>query len=563
MNADPSSDVKQDRSSSGSEGNMVETRPRSPGTGTSSVVLPLEEDAVKDATTASRTSTAPNCVRDDITEPEMAKEIAKISIPCCVSLACVFVAQAITISFVGHRLGSTVLAQFAVGLSVYNVLGCSLGIGFSGALDTLAPQAFGADTKTKSLAILFQRSTFFHIVFLLPISVTFFYVEPLLELVFGPVLGRGAAEFLRHSPLLLFVTWVSMSFNRLFPAQHLANVSFVANVVAVVVSAPANAYALGVVGNQLSAGVLALTIAQTGVLATHCGFALFHPRSLLKRCFIPTSETLDWKGLETMFRLGCAAMSGTCSEWWASEMLQVFAARIGEKEAAAFTVTLNIVLLFFVWSFGIGVGAGTMVGNSCGAGKPQLAERYFRLLIKLVVCVFSLTAMLLALFGPYLFQIYTQDPELLSLLVSILPFMVGWHLTDSFVTVTLGVFRGAGKPKVAAIGALSTLWLVGIPLAAYLGLVARVGLRGIILGQILGQVLLIVLRLRDLHRWDWVTLAAEAVARVTTGAPTEQAAYEGDNEPDGGVLTSRAQLSLTSIHLEDQRHSAVEDELEH
>ena len=53
--------------------------------------------------------------------------------------------QVVTTMFVGKELGSSALAQFSVGIMIFNVCGFSIIAGLGSAIDTIASQAFGRD----------------------------------------------------------------------------------------------------------------------------------------------------------------------------------------------------------------------------------------------------------------------------------------------------------------------------------------------------------------------------------------------------------------------------------
>ena len=448
----------------------------------------------------------PNSARADITPKEMLVELLRVAAPSVASLVFMFATQTITMSFVGHRLGVIALAQFSVGLSVFNVMGSSIGIGFGGALDTLVPQAYGRDPQTSDIGDLLQRATLINIMFIIPLAILYYNVDPLLHFVYSDTLASGAAMFLKVSPPYMFLVWTGTNFNRLFAGQQLADVPLYCNIVGTLAAFAIN-YNFLKEGDTVSDAVWLLFFIQLVIVACQIAAARFHPKSIIFNTKFSTKTLFDVSALKDHFRIGFAAMIGTCSEWWAFEVLQVLSAQIGEVEVAAYTIMLNTMLIYFSMACGISIGGGTMIGNALGANQPELGRKYLMLTFKISAACTALTFGSLVFFGMDIVKLYTNDEPILAMIRPIILLACFWHLGDATQSTMQGVFRGAGKQQRSATMVLVSLWAVGVPLAAAMGLWAGFGLPGIIGGQLTGVCILIPLLLYDCLRWDWKTLA--------------------------------------------------------
>ena len=63
-----------------------------------------------------------------------------------------------------------------------------------------------------------------------------------------------------------------------------------------------------------------------------------------------------------------------CAEWWALEVMALFAGHFGTKYVAAFTCTLNAMGVCARLPLGISFSAAVLVGNKLGAQRPMSAK---------------------------------------------------------------------------------------------------------------------------------------------------------------------------------------------
>jgi MATE family multidrug resistance protein len=448
-------------------------------------------------------------LRPDMTDSEMTSLLQKLAAPSILSLLLVYVTQTVTVSFVGHRLGFAKLAQFSVGLSVYNILGAAVGMGFASALDTLAPQAFGRNRHTKELVVLFQRSFIISATLCVIIALIFYNSEWWLTVVFGPTLAPGAAEFLRTAPPYGLLIWIERAFCSLFPAHRLPDIPMKANIAGIVASVAVN-YTFLTEGSSIGQAVWLLFWVELVIVGLLCLAAQFHPKSLLKEFWRPVPNVLNVDAMKGHLRLGFASMTECCLEWWAFELLQVVCAQIGDIEVAAYTIFLNIMWIYYSVSYGISFAGATAVGNSLGANQPELAARFFKLTLKLSATASAATVASLLLFGGRILQLYTDDVAVLKDIEPYIPLLALWHAIDASRNTMVGLFRGVGKQEIIAKRTLLSMWGVGLPLACAGVFVFHWGLVGVLCGQLTGMVAMIPLLVLDVWRWDWPLMARTA-----------------------------------------------------
>jgi MATE family multidrug resistance protein len=467
-----------------------------------------------------------------LTVTGMLSDLFRLFIPATATTILYFCNQAITMMFVGQTLGVEELAYYAVGISVFNIVGLSIGLGMATALDTLCSQAYGRNKEGPEVGILLQRGLVVCLSLAVFVVLGFSFVTPMLSDVFGPKLGPGIAVFLTHSPLYLFALIVNFCVQKALQAQQLAILPVWANV-ASAVACPAFNYWLTPKGVDHAAYAIGLSVC-VAVVVMVIG-AVLHPKTILFRCAWPSREALDIEGAIEFVRVGVPGMFSVVAEWWAFEIIIAFSSRYGETVVTAFTICMNVLTFMFAFPSGLAVAAGVLCGNFLGANDPRGARSYARLSI---LVGFALTVgvnLALIFFGPHVFRLYTKDKHVLDLLNGVLGLLVVFHIGDATQSVMQGVFRGAGRQAMSARIVLVSLWLVGLPASWFLGETME-PLRGILSGLILGFIVEIPLMAIDmLVRWDWEALAEKAATTKLEQAAETQG-LSGEKPVDYGTV---------------------------
>lgn len=148
-------------------------------------------------------------------------------------------------------------------------------------------------------------------------------------------------------------------------------------------------------------------------------------------------------------------------------MYSIAYARIGEEATAAVQLTSTIQNIFFVVVRGLANACTVMVGNKIGGGDEADAYEYakkFMIISTILGLVLGiilastprLTLMLFKGLNPGLYEVATKILIVMGLTFAIRIFNV---------TAIVGVLRGGGDTSFAMILDITTVWIVGVPLA--------------------------------------------------------------------------------------------------
>ena len=176
-------------------------------------------------------------------------------------------------------------------------------------------------------------------------------------------------------------------------------------------------------------------------------------------------------------------------------------APLGTISVAANSLAVTAESLCYMPGYGIAAAATTLVGQSLGAGKRDLARRYARLSVLLAVMVMTGLAFFMFMLAPVAFMLLTPDPAVQSLGAFVLRIEAFAEPLYAVSISASGAMRGAGDTLVPSLLNLISMWGVRITAAALLA--PRLGLTGVWLamcGELCVRGILFLVRLLR-ERW--------------------------------------------------------------
>lgn len=177
-------------------------------------------------------------------------------------------------------------------------------------------------------------------------------------------------------------------------------------------------------------------------------------------------------------------------------------APLGTISVAANSLAVTAESLCYMPGYGIAAAATTLVGQSLGAGKHDLARRYARLSVLLAAMVMTGLAVLMFLLAPDVFMLLTPDPAVQSLGAFVLRIEAFAEPLYAVSISASGAMRGAGDTLVPSVLNLVSMWGVRITVAAFLA--PRLGLAGVWLAMCVELCVRGILFLVRLLRERWL-----------------------------------------------------------
>jgi len=401
----------------------------------------------------------------------------------------------------GH-LSASALAAGALGhISTLGFL--VLGGGILSALDPLISQAHGAGDG-KAVSDHLQRGIVLALALVLPCALVLWDVSPALRFIGEPpaVVGDAAAfsrAIIWGLPAhFLFVT-LRQTLQAMSVVRHTAITIVVGNLANVfgnwvLIYGHLGMPALGVRGSAYST-----SICRTAMFL----WLLFASRRALApywRGF--TREAFDLGRHLRLLRLGVPIGFHQCFEIVFFITLALIIGRMGVTQLAGHQIAINLASVSFMVPLGISGAAATRVGNAIGRRDMPGARLAAAACLLLGAGVMVVFAVLFAFVPGPLARLYTQDPVVISMAVTLLPIAAVFQVFDGVQTVAAGVLRGAADTTYPAALALVAFWLIGLPAGWALAFTVGQGPRGLWWGATIGLATVALLLLaRIAHRF--------------------------------------------------------------
>ncbi|NXK86681.1 S47A2 protein, partial [Formicarius rufipectus] len=451
---------------------------------------------------------------------EDVKKLLVLAAPLILIQLLIFLIHLVSSIFCGH-LGKVELASVTLAIAVINVTAISVGYGLTSACDTLISQTYGSKNLLR-VGVILQRATIIILLCCFPCCAVLINIEQLMLLIRqDPEVSRLTQHY-----VMAFVPALPAVFLYNLETRYLQNQMIMwplvlSGVIGNVINVIANCIFLYVFHFGITGSAWANTIAQYSQ-------AIFLFLYIIgKKLHVETwggwsSECLlEWNSFTS---LAIPSMLMMCIEWWTYEIGSFLIGLLSVVELSAQSIIYEVSVVAFMIPLGLGTAASVQVGNALGAGDCETAKRSSTtsLLCTGVFCVG--VGIILASTKNVLGYIFTDDKEIVDLVAWVMPVYVVFHLFEAMTGACGGVLRGIGKQKFGAILNAVCYYGVGMPLAAVLLFVVKIGVMGLWLGMLGCVFILCSCFLISISRMDWQKAAEKAQRRagVTQPPPEEQ-----------------------------------------
>ncbi|NWY65205.1 S47A1 protein, partial [Erithacus rubecula] len=431
----------------------------------------------------------------------------------------IFLIHLVSSVFCGH-LGKVELASVTLAIAVINVTAISVGYGLTSACDTLISQTYGSKNLLR-VGVILQRATIIILLCCFPCCALLINVEQLmLAIRQDPEVSRLTQHYVNAFLPALPVVFLYNLETRYLQNQMIMWPLVLSGVIGNIINVAANYILLYVFQLGVMGSAWANTIAQYS--QTIFLFLYIIGRKLHVKTWGGWSSEclLDW---DSFTSLAIPSMLMMCIEWWTYEIGSFLIGLLSVVELSVQSIIYEVSVVAFMIPLGLGTAASVQVGNALGAGDFEAAKRSSS---SSLICtgVFSvIVGSILAATKNVLGYIFTKDREIVDLVAWVMPVYVVFHLFEAMTGACGGVLRGIGKQKFGAILNGVSYYGVGLPLAAVLLFVAKIGVIGLWVAMLVCVFMLCSCFLTYIYRVDWEKAAKEAQRRagVTQLPPPE------------------------------------------
>ena len=259
---------------------------------------------------------------------------------------------------------------------------------------------------------------------------------------------------------------------------------------------------MGVAGAAL--GTALAVIATAGLMTCYLWFR--SPELALGKergSFRPTAECLR-KAVRIGLPIGCEHVI-LCG---AQILTTVIVAPLGTAAIAANAFAITAESLCYMPGYGIADAATTLVGQSKGAGRRMLTQRFARMTVSLGMVVMAFMGLVMYVAAPLMMGIMTPDPEIRELGIMALRIEAFAEPMFAASIVAYGAFIGAGDTVVPSCMNFFSIWAVRLTLAALLA--PTMGLQGVWIAMCIELCFRGAIFLVRLLRGKWLGVATPA-----------------------------------------------------
>ena len=160
--------------------------------------------------------------------------------------------------------------------------------------------------------------------------------------------------------------------------------------------------------------------------------------------------------------------------------------RLGPVPTAGHLVAINFSALLFMIPLGLASAVTTRVGNAIGRGDPHAARYAGMIGLFIVLCTQSFSASVMILFPEWVVSIYTNDPAIAAVAVSLLFYAAIFQFPDGIQICSSGALRGLKDTVAPMVYNIISYWLIGMLLGYHLTFAKGLGPSGLWMGMIAG-----------------------------------------------------------------------------
>jgi MATE family multidrug resistance protein len=414
----------------------------------------------------------------------------RLALPLAAAQAGTQLMSVVDVAVVG-RLGARELAGTALANAIFFAFSV-MGMGMVFGVDPLIAQAVGAGDRARARHVMWQGIWLSLIVSAALMAILLAAVAAIPLIGTAPELVEPAQVFLLIrtigvAPFLMFFVVRSylQSHNVTKPmlvAMVVANVFNFGIDVALVFGVGDVIPAMGVAGAAIS--TVACTFLQLAMVA----FAALR---------VEVGERVDHRperaAIVQAARVGFPVALHMGAEVGVFALVGVLAGRISLLGIAAHQLVIVVASFTFTVALGVAAAGGVRVGQAIGARDAEGTRAAGHAAFIAGTIVMGISALAFALFPASLARLLTDQKDLIAASVPLFLVAAVFQLSDGIQAVGAGVLRGAADTQYTFWANFAGHWLIGFPLALWLGFTRHMGVVGLWWGLCVGLTVVAVL----------------------------------------------------------------------
>ena len=174
-------------------------------------------------------------------------------------------------------------------------------------------------------------------------------------------------------------------------------------------------------------------------------------------------------------------------------LVALLAGRIGTLHLAAHQLVIGLAAFTFTVALGVAAAGSVRVGNAIGARDAAGTRMAGHAAFIAGGVVMGLSALAFALFPAPLARLMTNQENVVAAAIPLMLVAAVFQLSDGIQAVGAGVLRGAADTQYTFWANLAGHWMIGLPIALWLGFARGMGIVGLWWGLCAGLTVVAVL----------------------------------------------------------------------
>ncbi|OWY42404.1 putative transporter [Alternaria arborescens] len=399
------------------------------------------------------------------TAGQEAKLLLKYSVPLMGTYLLQYSFSLVTIFVVGH-IGTDELGAVSLATMTANITGLAIYEGLATSLDTLCAQAYGSGRKTM-VGLHLQRMILFMLAVTIPIGAIWLCSGWILAaLVPEKAIAHLAGYYL--SLLLAGAPGYAIfeAGKRFTQAQGLFNASLFVLLIATPINIALNYVFVFVLDWDLTGAALATVISNNLLPLLLWIYVYFvNPSSLECWGGFTKAAFTNWG---PMAKLAVPGIVMVETEWLAFDILTFSTSYLSTAHLAAQSIVMTLAVAIYHVPFSVGVAVSTRLGNLIGAGSLSAARTATKTYVLTFLAIGLIDFAFLTACRNILPKAFTSDPEVVSIVATVLPLLAAFQFADSTTALVNALLRGLGKQNIGGWCNLFVYYVIAVPLALFL-----------------------------------------------------------------------------------------------
>jgi putative MATE family efflux protein len=214
----------------------------------------------------------------------------------------------------------------------------------------------------------------------------------------------------------------------------------------------------------------------------------------------------DWAEIKRILNVGLPSLADQLAIQGAMNIYTIVISSLGTVIYAAHALTMRVEMFAFMPSFGFGMAAAILVGQSLGAKKPDLAKRAGYLAQRYCIAAMVSLGLITFIFARQLIGIFINDPEVVK--IGTLGLQI-WALAMPGMATNqtlAGGLRGAGDTRWVFILNTVGMWTMRVGVGALMVFLFHLGAPGAWISAVLDHSVRAILMWRRFAGGKWQSI---------------------------------------------------------